>query len=260
MRTCFKILGLLIIIGMIGCEKEKTTLPSGIYLSKVIYHQNVDQIRHYYYNNQGLLSTREYEFNDIITERFDYQYKNGLISRIDYYGLNSYNDYNLYHSDYVTYNYESNNIIESTRFSGGTSIIYEYNPNNRVIKKISSSSSYTKYSYDNNGNIQQAIVFKDGVEYWKFFYEYDEKHNPFLNVEPIHDQFAGVDFIHFKCPNNLTKEIFINENKDTVSISEFIYQYNSDNLPIQSYELFTSESNGYDRDSMNLQLYEYEIK
>ena len=43
-----KILGLLAVLILTGCEKDKNKIPSGTYLTKVIYHQNVDQIRHYY--------------------------------------------------------------------------------------------------------------------------------------------------------------------------------------------------------------------
>ena len=254
-----KILGLLAALILTGCEKDESEIPSGTYLKKVIYHQNVDQIRHYYYNTQGLLSTREYEFNDIISERFEYKYENRKIVRIDYYGLNSHDDYTLYHKDYLIYEYEMDKIIKSTNYPELTTNEYEYT-NDRVEKIIHSSNSYTEYSYDNSGNIENATLFKDGNEYWKFTYMYDTKRNPFYNVEPIHDHFGGVDFIRYKCPNNLTYEIFVNENNDTISESEYIYEYNSNALPTLSYELFTSESNGYERDSMHTQLYEYEIK
>jgi hypothetical protein len=69
-----------------------------------------------------------------------------------------------------------------------------------------------------------------------------------------------MDFIYYKCPNNLTKSIFINETQDTVSISEFVYKYNDHNLLTQSDELFTSESNGYYKDTISHILYEYELK
>ena len=254
-----RILGLLAILILSGCDNDENKLPSGIYLKKVIYHQNVDQIRHYYYNDHGLLSKREYEFNNVISERFEYQYENGKVTRIDYYGLNSLDDYTLYHKEYLIYEYAMDNIIKSTKYPDLTINEYEYT-NDRVIKIIHPSDSYTEYQYGNSGNIEYATLFKDGIEYWKFTYKYDSKRNPFYNIEPIHDNFGGVDFIRYKCPNNLTYEIFVNENNDTISESEYIYEYGLNDLPTLSYELFTSESNGYERDSIHTQLYEYEIK
>jgi len=259
MMKNIKIIGLLAILILTGCEKDENKIPSGTYLTEVIYHQNADQIRHYYYNGQGFLSYREYEFNDIITEKFKYQYENGKINRIDYYGLNSYNDYTLYLKAYMIFDYNMANITKSTQYPDLMINVYEYD-NNRLKKIIHSSNSYTEYQYDSNGNIVNAILFKDGSEYWKFTYKYDNKINPFYNVEPIHENFSGVDFLRYRCPNNLKYEVFVNENNDTTSKSEYIYEYNLIDLPILSYELFTSESNGYERDSIHTQLYKYEIK
>jgi hypothetical protein len=248
-----KILGLLAILILTGCEKDKNEFPSGTYLKRVIYHQNVDQIRHYYYNDQGLLSTREYEFNDIISERFEYQYENRKIKRIDYYGFNSYDDYTLYHKDYLVFDYESNNIIKATRFPDQHVMTYQYDDIGRLIN------SNADYEYDNNDNLIKIISYKDGEIYRKIYREYDSKSNPFYKVDPIHDHFSGVDFLHYSSPNNLIKELETNKNGDTLFFSEFVYEYEG-SYPTLSYELYTDRINGYERDSMHTQLYEYEIK
>lgn len=252
------ITGLFSLVLLAGCERIKKNEPTGIYLSRVIYHQNVDQIRHYYYNDQKLLSMREYEFNDNISERFNYYYEDAKVVRIDYYGLNSNEDFTLYPKEYVVYEYDNDKISKATMYPGKSTVVYEYD-NSRVNKIVLSSNSYTLYYYDNKDNIVKAVVYKEGSEYWKFIYTYDSKKNPYYNVEPVHDNFGGVDFIRFKCPNNLTYETFINENNDTISESEFIYEYDSYNLPVRSYTIYTSKFNGYERDTTDTRIYEYEI-
>lgn len=253
------IIAALLMVGITSCEKQNT-FPSGTYLIKVIYHQNVSQIRHYNYNGKGQLSEREYEFDGRTIERFEYQYQNGLISRINFFGMKNYNDLTLYLLDYVQYEYISDNIVRSIKYPGNLSVNYTYNADNQIIKSAVSSADYTMYDYDNNGNISKATVYKDGIVYWSFYYSYDSKINPFYNIEPIHESFTIMDLIRYKCPNNLVRKTFINENQDTISDSEYKFKYNPINLPAQSYELFTSESNGYHRDSMNLLLYVYESR
>jgi hypothetical protein len=249
---------LLFIIGISGCKKESEEIPSGTYLKKIIYHENVDQINHFYYNNSGLLSSREYEFNGIISERINYQYANGLINRIDYFELYNNTDLTLYLKYYLTYEYELNNIKKSTFYPEKIITTYEYS-NNRISKK-NGSSKYTTFEHDNSGNIIKSVLYMEGEEYWKFIYEFDDKKNPLYKVDPVHGSIGEVDYIVYTCPNNLVKETFINENADTISISEYIYTYNNKDFPVESYELFTSKSNGYERDSINHKFFEYEIK
>jgi hypothetical protein len=259
MIKSINILGLLAVLILTGCEKDENKIPPGTYLTKVIYQQGGGQIGHYYYNNQGFLSSREYESGDKIEEKFIYKYENGKVNRIDYYGQNSYNDYTLYQKGYMIFDLDMANIIKSTRYPELITNVYEYE-NDRAKKTIHSANSYTEYQYDNSGNIEKAILFNEGNIYWIYGYKYDSKRNPFYNVEPIYNSFSELNLIGFKCPNNLIYEVCVNENNDTLSESEYIYEYNSFDLPTMSYELYTSETYGYDRDSTNTLLYEYEIK
>lgn len=249
---------LIILLMVMGCDKNDNNIPSGTYLTKVIYHQNADQIRHYCYNDQGFLASREFEFDDNITEKFTYQYDNGKLIKIDSYGITSNTDLTLKHQGYILFDYDIDDIKKATLYPGLITTAYEYD--NSRVRKIIHPDGYSVYQYDSRGNIENAVLFKDGSEYWKFIYKYDNKKNPFYNVDPIHDNISGVDLISYKCPNNLTYKLFINENNDTISESEFIYKYNPDEYPALSYELYTSESNGYERDSMHTLIYEYEIK
>jgi YD repeat-containing protein len=250
----------LVFILFTGCRKETEELPSGIFLSKVIYHQNVDQIRHYYYNSQGLLSAREFTFDGRMIEKFQYKYDKSILNRIDFHEIRSHYDLTIIPKGYMIVGYESGKIIKITLIPDNFTITYSYNTRDQIIKVASTSSDYTLYDYNQNGNIIGATVYKDEIEYWKFFYEYDNMNNPFYNVDPIHESFGKLDLIRYKCPNNLVKSVFINENQDTISESEFVYQYDSNNLPVKSYELYTSEINGYYRDSVHTQLYLYEMQ
>lgn len=249
-----KILGLLAWFIFFGCEKDDNIFPSGIYLKKVIYHREANQIRHYNYNKQGLLCSREYEFDDKITEKLLYQYNRGNINRINYYRI----DGNILSQEgYLLYHYDAKKLIRSILYPDGVTTDYEY-VGGRLKKIIHSSNSYTYYHYDGSGNIEKAILFIDGYEHWKFAYRYDTKRNPFYEVDPIHDNFSGVDVIKYLSPNNVTFETFVNENNDTISEHEYIYAYNLFDLPAMSYELFTSKLNGYTRDSIHTQWFEYE--
>ena len=252
------IIALIILFVAVGCDKDEE-MPSGVYLTRVIYHQNADQVRHYFYDKEGLLSHRQYRFEDIIAERFDYKYQDGKISQIDFYSLNNQNDRTLHYQNHLLFEYEAGNIVKSTLVPDESPLTYQWN-NDKRVTSMDEPTKTTEFLYDSRGNIKESTVYMDGEMYWKFFYEYDTGRNPFYNIDPIHDNFTRLDLIHYKCPNNLTKSIFINERKDTISINDFYYEYNDKNLPIESDELFTSESNGYYRDTISHILYEYKVK
>ncbi len=243
-----------------GCLKEKEEIPSGIYLTKVIYHQNVDQIRHYSYNKQGLLSAREFTFDGRMIEKFQYGYVKYMVSRIDFHEIRNEVDLSLIPKGYMAIEYDAGKITSVTLMPDHFTTTYDYNSRDQIIKAAITSSDYTEYEYSEKGNIIEATVYKNDLEYWKFFYEYDNMKNPFYNIDPIHESFGMLDLIRYKCPNNLVKSVFINVKQDTISESEFLYQYDLNNLPVKSYELYTSESNGYYRDSINTLLYVYEIR
>ena len=258
------ILGILILFGISSCDKE-ITLPHGTYLSKVIYNQNIDQIRHYHYNNQGLLSKREFQFDNMIMEGFDYKYKGELINQIDFY---EYRNETMYKAMYALIEYQSQSIVKSTFYPfytshNGSVSTYEFDNNNRV-EQVSSQSKTFVFLYDNRDNINEVTIYDHAnPEYdQKLIYEYDTARNPFYNLDPIHDGYftSEIDFIHFKCPNNPAKRTSVIQG-DTLSISEFIYKYNENDLPIESNELLNEKYRGYDNiQSINHKLYVYEIK
>ena len=258
MKLKIRNIGLVILALMASCEKNSNSFPEGIYLEQVIYHQNVDQINHYYYNKSGLLTEREYQFNSVIAEKFLFQYTDGQISRIDFYAMKNNTDQTLYHQFYLLYEYASGKIIKSTNFPEEISYTYEYDSEGRV-QKISGPESVTNYEYDISGNVIKSDATYAGNQKWNFYYEYDTMKNPFQHVDPIYGNSGGVDFISYKCPNNVVKQTFINEHLDTVYVSEYYYTYNDHHLPVESYELFTSESNGYYRDSMHHRFFEYKV-
>lgn len=257
MRVLY-MLGIFIFLITAGCREDGEDFPSGVYLQQVIYHQNVDQIRTYHYNNQGLLSLREYHFNGKLIEKFSYLYSDGFISRIEYYGIRNNYDMTLYPGEHLVYEYESGKIVKSALIPGGNTVVYLYNDKGQVTKTSLSSQEYTTYEYDDKGNIIKSLVYKGDTLYWKFFCWYDNMKNPFYQVDPVHDNFSSLDLVNYKCQNNVLRSVFINEKQDTISQSEFIYTYDSNRLPVKSYELYTSEINGYFRDSLNTKLYIYE--
>ncbi|QHT69444.1 hypothetical protein GXP67_23775 [Rhodocytophaga rosea] len=258
-KSTTKLSILLLLVSLIGCDKEKDSIPTGIYLKRVIYHQNADQIRYYHYNNSGRLSSREYKFDNTTIDKFDYQYDNNLVDRINYYTIQSNTDHTLIQKNYVEYDYEANKIVKSTLLPENSVVTYVYDLNNRVIQ-VNKASSIVKYEYDNLGNIKKATHFNDGIEEAKSCYEYDDKKNPFFRVDPIHEKYTEIDLIGYACPNNLIKYTYIQANLDTLMNSEYIFKYDNNKMPVESYEIYTSKSNGYDRDTMNLRLYEYEIQ
>src|SRR5690606_30813316 len=114
MKKFITLFVLLVITLLAGCRKETEEHPSGIFLSKVIYHQNVDQIRHYYYNKQGLLSAREFTFDDRLIEKFQYEYDKSMVNRIDFHEIRNNYDLTLIPKGYMTLEYESGKISRVT--------------------------------------------------------------------------------------------------------------------------------------------------
>jgi len=253
------IAGLLLLTGIWGCDRQKDSFPSGIYLKKVIYHQQADQVRQYQYNSAGLLASRTYTFNNTITEKFDYQYKNGLVSRINYFAVNSNTDVTLVPKGYLMYEYDAGKIRQVALYPNNINYSVNYGANQRV-SELTGPSSFIRYEYDQAGVLTKSVLFSNGQEVGTHYYAFDNKRNPFFQLDPIHESANEPDFISYKLPNNLIKKVFVAANHDTISESEYVFKYNSNNLPTESYELFTSESNGYYRDSINHRLYEYEVK
>lgn len=253
--TGFALFGLL----LTGCDHPARKQQAGIYLKSLIYHRNADQIRHYSYNDQGQLITRDFMFDGKLTEAFKYQYDGDKVVRIDFFESKSYDDPALVRGEYLVIDYTMERINRTTFFPGQTAVEYEY-ANERIVKTLNSPGYFTLYQYDNADNIIQADVYKNGAEYWKFIFRYDNMKNPFYRVDPIHDGFSNIDLIRYMCPNNLTYQMFVNEFKDTVSVSEYVYDYDSMELPVSSHELYTSEINGYNQDTIQVLIYEYEAK
>lgn len=257
MKISIQVFVFIVFLGLLGCEKEP--VPAGLLLSTVTYHQNVDQVRHFYYNNSGQLSSREYRFDNKVMDKLEYQYKDGLVNRIDFYTRKQYEDPSLYLENYLAFEYESNQLIQSIHYPENARYTYTYDQDGRLTKETTPS-SLVKYAYDSKGNIAKSVSFVDGKEHWIFLYEYDDKRNPYYKLDPLNDNGLQLDFISYTSPNNLSKAIFINERKDTIYLKEYFYKYNDSNLPVESYELYTSESNGYERDTVNHNLYDYRVR
>ena len=261
MKITHKVIRLLIVFFLIhtGCKEDRVPNRGSMYLKSLIYHRNADQIRNYYYNEQGKLLSREYVFDNKVIEVFKYSYEADNLVCVDYYGLNSYEDYTLHHKESLAFEYDFSGINKATLYPDKSTVSYEYE-NGNVIKAIQSAGNYTVYQCDNKGNIIESVVFAEGNEQWKFIYEYDNRKNPFYSIDPIHNSFSAIDLIRYKCPNNLIYELFINEDNDTISESEYIYEYDINYLPVRSYELYTSKMNGYDNDTTQTLIYEYEVR
>ncbi len=245
---------LVISAALVGCNDDKDSAP-GIYLTKVIYHQDADQIRHYFYNDQGLLSKREYTFEHVLAEQLFYEYNDQQLGRIDFYSLGKNG---LAYENHIELKSEADKIVQFTLFPEQQKYAFEWNDNNMI--KQTKGSDFTEFVYDANGNITEERIYYGGEQHYKVYYEYDTKKNPLHNLDPIHDMLSFIDFIHYKCPNNVVKMTSFNKSGTTISVSEFVYKYNEHDLPVEADEIFTSESNGYDHEVIEHLLFEYEIK
>ena len=270
MNKNITILGFLILLGLIGCEKDDTDFPSGVYLKKVYYHKNADQVRLFDYNSKGQLAQRDYQFNDVIGERFEFTREDNKTS-ILFYDVKSPNDYTLIFKDRLDISYENEKIVKTNYYSSKNDleVLFYYNDNNRVnkikyvTKRFVDDSEMTiemMYDYDNLGNITKVDDIRDGELWSTSVYDYDTQKNPYYLVDPINNSFSRIDMISYLSPNNPIRCVYMYPNNDTLSVTQFHYEYNSDGFPTFSYESIDSKYDVNDYDSTGTKYYEYEIK
>lgn len=271
MNKHFKILGFLVLIGLVGCEKNKDTYPSGIYLKKVYYHKNADQVRLFKYNSDGQLVQRDFLFNDVIGERFEFRRDNHKTS-IKFYMVKSPYDYTLISKDRLDINFENDRITHTNYYSvdDETEVLFFYDGNDNRINNIT---YHTKlfmdetemvieeyFDYDDKGNIIKVDNLREGVLFSTTVYEYDNYLNPYYQVDPINNSFSKIDIVSYFSPNNPKSSCYIYPDDDTLSITEYHYEYNSDGYPSVSWETIDSKYDTNDYDSTGTKFFEYEIK
>lgn len=239
-RKYIEILFILIIL-FTGCNKNEENVPSGIYLKRIIYHQNVDQINILQYNKNGLLSTKEGQFGSKITGKLEYQYNNLRLSRISIYELAANQSGALITDRYLQFEYQNDLLIKSTLFPDNYVVNYEYDNDKRIIKQLNPESVRT-FEYDNKGNIiKETFAFNGDVD--TIIRTYDDKINPFYKVDLLNQTWAFIGVLSYYCPNNIIKQITLSK-ADTTNINVVHYEYNKYNLP----------------ESMNSVKYEYETR
>jgi hypothetical protein len=269
MNRNIPILGFLILFGLISCEKDNNILPSGIYLKKVYYHKNADQVRLFDYTPKGILAQRDYQFIDVIGERFVFIREDNKTS-ILYYSVKSPNDHSLIYEQRLDISYENEKIVKTIFYSSDIvfEVLFYYGDNDDRITKIKYErlSDNTEmiieeiFDYDNKGNITRINELRDGKLWSTSVYDYDPQKNPYYLVDPINNSFSKIDMISYLSPNNPIRYIYMYPDNDTLSTTLFHYEYNSDGFPRFSYESIDSKYDVNDYDSTGTKYYEYEIK
>lgn len=268
----FKVIsGFVIIIILIACEKDKNnSWPSGIYLKKVFYHKNIDQVREFHYNNNGQLEKREYIFNNIIGERFEFIRENEELYCILFYDVISPDNYSLVLKDRIYFFYENNRLVKTSYYSSESQqeTEYFYDSGVNICKSFSMAQNLfgdtieieEYYEYDSGGNIIKIEDFRNDELWSTSYYEYDNGINPYYLVDPINNSFSKIDLISYICPNNPKRNVYVYPGNDTLLIIQYHYEYNIDGYPSLSYESHDSKYDVNDYDSVNTKMYEYYIK
>ncbi len=254
--TACRGLGFIILMVAAACEQAPEPKPAGIYLTQVIYHQNADQIRHYSYHSNGKLAVREFEFLDRIVEKFDYAYSGDQLQQVEYWSIKNHQDLTLYLLNTLQFHYSSDVMASTNLIPDNLTIHYNYDPAGRLVEWYSDGQRKV-FSYNMDGNIEKVESFTEDVLATTLMYYYDNFRNPFLRwtLCTIRDQ-VWMYYIFFS-PNNLLKCIALDENQDTLYVREFIYHYNTADYPEESFELYTSRINDYDRDTASHILFKY---
>lgn len=255
-----------LIVWLISCEKSENTMPKGVYLNKVYYHKNVDQVREFKYNNRGELIKRTYKFNEVIGEVFEY-IRDGELKSIQYYSTASNTDLTLVYRNKIDYYYENGQMVkvELVEQNEKFQVSYTYNSMGRIHKVNYTGISFGSgdlldveeyLEYDVNGNINHLKDYRNGVLYSEYLYEYDNEINPYYQLDPINNSYSKLDLISYTCPNNIKKKYYV-MNNDTLSVTEYFYEYNEKDYPTFSYESYTSQLGNNDSDSTDTKFYEY---
>lgn len=262
-----KILFILMIITVYSCEKrdnqiiddntDKENIEKNIYIKSVIMDLNYYLITDYIYNEDFKLIARETKIDNRLIEIFKFNFDEyNTLTHISY---NYYQDGELVYSkeNWMDFYYEDFKIVGTDKHAEGTRFYYSYNEFGQV-HLIESDSQKEIIKYNSKGNIINKSKFTKQEMEWEIVYEYDIKKNPFYKLDPIVDlSINKLDLINYASPNNVIKAIKLDNNHDTIDITEIHYKYNEFDLPETSFEVFTSNILAYDHDTLHKKTYLY---
>lgn len=269
-----KLLYLVILIGLTfaSCKKEECSVEEnnkGL-ISKIL-KAGVTTVE-YTYQCSGLLSevrTRysysKYIYNsgDLLEKRESYDDPNQYNPNGGYGGYGGYGyaktewtdpkDMRLSRTE--LFKYHANRQLESYIFkSASDTITFKFNYNdNGFISKLtyysedSKPENYTDCFYDESGNLikeSQYLFLPDGATYLRLTseYEFDQMHNPFLVLRKMILPGTSTN------QNNITKKTQtfyskFSDRKDSVKVTNHIYEYNELGYPIKMDNDLTFEYN-----------------
>ncbi|POY34713.1 hypothetical protein C3K47_18950 [Solitalea longa] len=240
----------------VSCKKDQVPeLSHHNKLYKEFYHRAADQVRIFYYNSDNTLKKYEYQFDQGISERHEYFYKNKQLTQIENYSWNGLVK-DLILTQIFKLNYIGNGQIEIEQIMGdlahgsvhgssttmyGRKLVLYFDVNGNLVSCNVFSDSMeiiTKYKFehDSKGNIiseEKKDFFNDQIETFYKEYKYDNNINPKYKLEDI------FDFSNYYSPNNCIEEIEKNEAGEILSTINRVLEINNDYLPIN----FTAYSN-----------------
>ena len=210
---------------------------------KVNQNNGIDYIKHYVYNDKGLL-TKEYD--NLGNERILIYNKSDKL--IYAHHSNGYEEYHVYD--------ENNNLIYSKK---GTYLSYfNYDDKGNMVYSIANNGNWTKYEYDEYNNI---ISFEKniGVSYTKSYEYYESNNNQHeelvADTEDINSDNEG--FRNFICPECNKGSLLHDDENNILSCDNCSEKFISDRV------FYRSEESGFtfiDIKKYNSSLHDKEIK
>jgi YD repeat-containing protein len=226
----------IVVFLFIGCKNE--VVQSQVFQKNLLHktYSNPNNYTEYFYNPSDKIIRVQSFNNDKLERETNFEYdKNGNIIKETTFttslGVPQYSS--------LTYEYDEQNLLSKTfaywkmsddNYELRSTTKYEYDANKRLLKTRifapdNVEKKLTELFYDDNGNIIEKNFYQDGKLSFNDKYEYDNMNNP------LRQNTAGTSVYNIN-RNNVIKHIQINFmlGNDN-SISEFIYEYNSDGYP-----------------------------
>jgi hypothetical protein len=213
-------------------KKEYLNIGQLDYNSHYQYNSNDNLIRIYRIHSSAIIPIEEVNYT---------YYSNGNLKSRNYIGYNSnYTDNFEYELNTIIVNRDQNNEIKINLDSNNRILSAERKNNNNEFYVFKS------YTYEND-NISEVIIYDEIQNYISFFFEYDDKNNPFfvfdydlpnsLSVKKIEAVILNSNYPSITIGDDDNYFGFLNKNNvvfcsgNSSSNYNYNYFYNSENYP-----------------------------
>jgi hypothetical protein len=238
------------ILAIAGCVYHDVILNKMV-VDRVTYYESENQVGEYNYDSDGKVTRYNFHYDNQLVQYTNYLYENGHLSSKVYFLLSNDN-FVLATKDLMQYNASGQITSMIKDADGAQETTYKFFYDGERIVKVQKSNliqgqllvtGYCLIDYDQRGNaIKQSyyILGNSGPDVLRFTidFEFDQKMNPFLEVNDAYDMLYNNDVN----PNNVVKSVNKSADGEVTATYDITYTYNQHNLPETRTQLYTSGS------------------